>query len=126
MAEALLETPPTPGLTWVANVGELDELPLLYERFVQPRHGYVCRTPLDWGRMLADHRGDGGRVGLLLDGTQPAGYVLYKMADDLLRVREMVWRDQTGLDSLWKLLLEQARTSGINRLEWEDPAEDPA
>jgi predicted acetyltransferase len=126
VAEVLLETPPAPGLTWIADAGELDELSRLYERFVQPRHGYVCRNPLDWGRMLADHRGDGGRVGLLLDGAQPAGYVLYKMADDLLRVREMIWRDQTGLDSLWKLLLEQARTSGINRLEWEDPAEDPA
>ena len=124
VAEALQEKSPAIGLTWIADADDLDALSLLYEQFVQPRHGYVDRRPEDWRRMLADHRGDGGKVGLLLSGMQPAGYVLYKMADELLRVREMVWRDQPGLDTLWQLLLEQARTSGANRLEWEDPSED--
>lgn len=124
VAEVLQETPPAFGLTWIADADEFGELSALYADFVKPRHGYVDRRPDDWRRMLADHRGDGGRVGLLLNRTQPVGYVLYKMADELLRVREMVWRDQTGLDSLWQLLLEQARSSGANRLEWEDPSED--
>ena len=124
VAEVLQETPPAFGLTWIADADEFGELAALYADFVKPRHGYVDRRPDDWRRMLADHRGDGGRVGLLLNRTQPVGYVLYKMADELLRVREMVWRDQTGLDSLWQLLLEQARNNGANRLEWEDPSED--
>lgn len=124
VAEVLQETPPAFGLTWIADADEFGELSALYADFVKPRHGYVDRRPDDWRRMLADHRGDGGRVGLLLNRTQPVGYVLYKMADELLRVREMVWRDQTGLDSLWQLLLEQARNSEANRLEWEDPSED--
>lgn len=126
VAEVLLGSVPVAGLTWTAENDDVAALPRLYDEFVGPLHGYVCRQPGDWHRLLADHRGDGGNVGLLLAGTEPAGYALYKIADDLLRVREMVWRDQPALDSLWIFLLQQAEVSGAKRLEWEDPAEDPA
>ena len=126
VAEVLLGSLPVEGLTWIADADDMAALPRLYEKFVQPRHGYVCRQPGAWQRLLADHRGDGGKVGLLLKGTEPAGYALYKIDGELLRVREMVWREQPGLDSLWTFLLQQAGIGGAKRLEWEDPSEDPA
>jgi len=124
VAEALLETPPDPKLTWLPDCSDTAVLSVLYQKFVQPLHGYVCRTPLDWRRMLADHRGDGGKAGLLLKEAEPVGYVLYKIDGDLLRVRELIWLASTELDALWKFLLQQTEVCGVNRLEWEDPAED--
>jgi predicted acetyltransferase len=126
VAEVLLESVPMAGLAWTADADDMAVLPRLYEKFVQPRHGYVCRHPGDWRRLLADHRGDGGKVGLLLKGTEPAGYALYKIDGDLLRVRELIWLDAAEIDSLWKFLLQQTEVSGVSRLEWEDPSEDQA
>ena len=124
VAEALQPETSVSDGQWLADVEDFDPLPKLYEEFVQPYHGYVDRRPDDWRRMLADHRGDGGRVGLLLERTRPAGYVLYKVDAELIRVREMVWHGQAGLESMWKRLLEQAREGGACRLEWEDPSGD--
>lgn len=124
VADVLLESVPNPGLAWLADSSDTKLLSALYQKFVHTRHGYVCRQPDDWHRLLADHRGDGGKVGLLLKGTEPAGYALYKIDGDLLRVRELIWLDAAEIDSLWKFLLQQTEVSGVNRLEWEDPSED--
>ncbi len=126
VAEVLLESAPDTGLTWLADSNDTIVLSALYQKFVQSRHAYVCRQPSDWSRLLADHRGDGGKAGVLLKEAEPVGYVLYKIDGDLLRVRELIWCDSTEIDPLWKFLLQQTEGSGVNRLEWEDPSEEQA
>ncbi len=124
VAEVLLEPAPDPKMTWLADSSDTEVLSALYEKFVQTRHAYVCRQPDDWRRLMADHRGEGGKAGLLLTRDDPVGYALYKIDGDLLRVRELIWNAPFGIDSLWKCLLRQAESSDAKRLEWEDPSED--
>jgi predicted acetyltransferase len=124
VAEVLLESAPEPNLTWLADSSDTKVLSALYEKFIQPRHAYVCRQPDDWRRLLADHRGEGGKAGLLLAGDDPVGYALYKIDGELLRVRELIWQEPAKIDSLWKYLLQHAEISDAKRLEWEDPSED--
>jgi len=125
MIEANLMLPEevSPAMVWTPD--EMARAPLegLYGAFVQSRHGYALRESKDWDKLLADHRGDGGKVGVISREGNPEGYVLYHIGEKLLRVREMAWRDPGVVDTTWKYLIEQG--CGVDVLEWDDPSGDP-
>ena len=110
---------------WTPDEQAIEPLEALYETFVRPRHGYARRGRQDWDDLLADHRSEGGRVGIFSRDEIPAGYVLYKTQENILRVREMVWRENWVVDALWQCLAGQAGLTGDESLEWDDPAGDP-
>ena len=114
-----------PEGNWTPDEQVIEPLATLYENFVRTRHGYAWRGRQDWDDLLADHRSEGGRVGIFSRDGIPAGYVLYKTQDHILRVREMVWRDNWVVDALWQCLVRQAGLTGDESLEWDDPAGNP-
>lgn len=109
---------------WTPDGQAVETLAALYEKFVQPRHGYAARERKDWDILLADHRGDGGRVGILSHSGVPAGYAMYNTLGDVLRVREMVWSEPWMVDAAWKHLTAPDRTNGVETIEWDDPSGD--
>ena len=124
-ARQLLNELLPPAGNWTPDEQAIEPLAALYETFARPRHGYAWRGRQDWDNLLADHRSEGGRVGIFsLDGI-PVGYVMYKIQDRILRVREMVWRENWVVDAFWRCLVSQAELTGDESLEWDDPAGDP-
>ena len=115
----------SPAMVWTPDEPAMAPLEALYEAFVQSRHGYALRESKDWDKLLADHRGEGGKVGVVSLEGNPKGYVLYHIGEKLLRVRELVWRDTGVVDATWKYLIEQGRSAGVETLEWDDPSGDP-
>ena len=114
-----------PKLDWRADERDCTVLMELYDSFVAGRHGYAARVQTDWKKLLADHRGEGGRVGVLYRAGQPVLYVLYQRLDHILRVRELVWRDPQWVDAVWEPLLAWGEMCGADTLTWDDPAGEP-
>ncbi len=114
-----------PLMDWSVEQPETMILTILYDSFMRSRHGYALRELQDWEKLLADHCGDGGRVGMVSDQGIPVGYALYKVVEKVLRVRELVCIDARAVDVAWKHMIRQAETEGAESLEWEDPAGDP-
>ena len=112
-------------LEWKADVQNCSVLMELYDYFTASRHGYAARVQTDWKKILADHRGEGGRAGVLMRDGQPVLYALYHRLDTVLRVRELVWREPQCVDAVWKPLLAWGRSLGAETLTWDDPAGDP-
>ncbi len=109
---------------WTPDEQAVEPLTALYENFVQSRHGYAARDRKDWDNLLADHRGDGGRVGILSYSGVPAGYAMYNTLGGVLRVREMVWSDSWLMDAAWNHLTATGQTTGVETIEWDDPSGD--
>ena len=122
-AKLLLSEIPA-DLTWLPDTREINVLAGLYENFVRPRHGYALRTEKDWESLTADHFGAGGRAGLLFRQEIPCGYALYSSIESCLNVRELVWSEAADSDMFWKYLIDEARLSGDENIEWMDPSED--
>ena len=114
-----------PLMDWSVDRQESSTLTMLYDSFTHSRHGYALRGRQDWDKLLTDHCGDGGRVGIVSEKGFPVGYVLYKIFGKVLRVRELVWSDVRMVDVAWKHMIRQAEQDGVESLEWEDPAGDP-
>lgn len=114
-----------PDLEWKADEQNCSVLMELYDFFTVSRHGYAARSQTDWKKILADHRGEGGRAGVLIHDGQPVLYALYHRMDTVLRVRELVWREPQYVDAVWTPLLAWGQSIGAERLTWDDPAGDP-
>lgn len=126
LAEAEERLPASgPALEWKADVQNCSVLMELYDFFTSSRHGFAARVQTDWKKILADHRGEGGRAGILIRDGQPVLYVLYHRLDTVLRVRELVWREPQYVDAVWKPLLAWGQSLGAETLTWDDPAGDP-
>jgi len=110
---------------WEPDLADISVLSGLYCQFTLSRHGYARREEKDWEILLADHKGDSGRVGVVFRSEVPCAYVLYSMAGDLLRVRELVWTDTAAVDAIWKYLIGLSGPAALEKLEWLDPAGNP-
>ena len=125
MTEATLLLPEVaPEMHWTPDEQAPGPLAELYGAFVKPRHGHALRGRKDWEILLSDHRGEGGNVGAVSRDGIPAGYVFYNTFGNVLRVREMVWREKWVVDAAWKFVLAQGRAAGVETLEWDDPSGD--
>ncbi|NMC33641.1 MAG: GNAT family N-acetyltransferase [Veillonellaceae bacterium] len=114
-----------PVLDWQADERNCAVMMELYDAFAAGRHGYAARAQTDWKKLLADHRGEGGHVGVLRLEGRPVLYVLYHRRDRILRVRELVWRDPQWVDAVWGPLLAWGEAGGADTLAWDDPAGEP-
>ena len=110
---------------WVPDLVDIGILADLYGQFTLHRHGYARREKKDWDVLLADHRGEGGRIGVVFCRNVPCAYVLYNMKGDTLHVREFIWLDPAVVDAIWKFLIGISGLSAVEKLEWLDPAGDP-
>ena len=128
MSEVKLLLPDAPqALSWTPDDPEITKMAVLYDHFVQSRHGYALRDRETWEKLLADHCGDGGRVGILSCGGAPVGYAMYNNThENVLRVREMIGHEAWMVDSAWKYLIEQTEMSSVDSLSWDDPSGDSA
>ena len=122
-AKRLLPTALTP-YHWTPDEEMRAPIVALYEDFVKMRHGYALRAAKDWDILLADHRGEGGCVGVVSREGSPVGYVLYHSLGSLLHVREMVWCEPGIMDVAWSFLAEQVQSEGVETIEWDDPSCD--
>ncbi len=123
MAVARLLLPETPAeISWDPDCFRLDTFAELYEAFMQGRHGYAKRDESAWRLLLADHRGDGGKTGVVFWAGQACAYVFYKAVGEILYIREMAWTGSRQVDSTLKCLLGEAEALGATQLEWDDPA----
>ena len=126
LTEAKLLLPDAqPTMGWSVDGHEIATLAALYDSFTRFRHGYALRERQDWKKLLADHRGEGGRVGVVSCCGSPLGYALYQVRDKVLWVRELVCPDARALDAAWLHMIRQTERDGLDTLEWEDPAGDP-
>ena len=113
------------GFVWAPDLAEIETLAALYGQFTLSRHGYAGREAQDWKILLADHRGEGGRTGVVFSRNVPCAYVLYNMTGDVLRVRELVWTHSAAVDAIWKYLIGLSGLTAVEKLEWLDSAGDP-
>jgi len=94
----------------------------VYKRFTAGRHGYALRGAGEWERMLAEHRGEGGRVYVLRGPAGPAGYVLYLIKERRLLVREMAHVSFAAQQALIRFLAHHRSEADI--AEWNAPLDD--
>ncbi len=99
--------------------GGLDRV---YRSFVRDRHAYVVRSEGNWRDLLTDHLGDGGQIGLLETDGQPEGYVLYRIENSSLEVRELAVCHPAGRRAAFGFLFTQRDQA--ETLEWQAPAND--
>jgi predicted acetyltransferase len=115
---------PMPVMGWSVVEYDIETLSALYRSFTVHRHAYAMRERQDWEKLLADHRGENGRVGVVSCGGIPLGYGLYKVLEDMLWVRELVCPDVRAVDAALKFMINQTEKDGVETLEWDDPAGD--
>jgi len=113
------------GVSWTPDTLSPGIFADIYEKFVQERHGFAKRDKNDWQLLLADHRGDGGKTGLVSCDGKACAYVFYKVVGETLYLREMTWTDYEKVDPTLKHLLVQFEKKGLTQLEWDDPSNEP-
>ncbi len=99
--------------------GALDHI---YRTFVRDRHAYVVRSASNWRDLLTDHLGDGGQVGLLKIDGQPEAYILCRIENGSLKVRELAAYHAAGRRAAFGFLFAQCGQAAT--LEWQAPAND--
>jgi len=106
---------------WESDIPLLAEV---YERFMEGYTGYIKRTTEDWISRGREHRLDGGYGYLVMDGDQPAGYLLYHLKEGLFTVDEMVY-SSNDIKYQW-LAFIHSHTSHAERCTWISPLDDGA
>ena len=92
--DALLTAALPPAISWEPDSFRLETLAGLYAKFMQGRHGYADRSETDWRLLLKEHRGDGGKTGLIYQAGKAGAYVFYKAVGATLYIRELVWTEE--------------------------------
>lgn len=119
------------GISLKGKVSELSDeavLAPLYKACTMEYNGVNLRPHKQWEKLLTVCRQEGMQLVVAYEnGEQPAGYMLYHIADGTLEIFEMLYQD-TGVRNA---LLRQAasiaqQTEGCENIHWLAPVEDKA
>ncbi|MDR1074752.1 MAG: GNAT family N-acetyltransferase [Xanthomonadaceae bacterium] len=85
----------------------------VYDQFARITHGAMIREPLNWDEYWRWENEDERTAGVYYghDG-RPLGYVLYWIADEVFRIKEMIYLNQEARKGLWNFI--SAHFSMIN------------
>lgn len=111
-----------PAISWEPDSFRLETFAGLYAQFMQGRHGYADRSETDWRLLLKEHRGDGGKTGLIYQAGKACAYVFYKAVGEFLYIRELAWTEDRQADWALAFLRGEAEALGTTQLEWDEPS----
>ncbi len=121
--EAPMFPPRTASALHVTRISE-EEIPQLsgiYERYASRYNGTLKRDEAWWKTSVLRRKKGNAAVCRRPDG-EPAGYMLYEVADRLMTVHEMVFEDEEARRALWTFIANH--DSMIDKAVLEAPMDD--
>lgn len=104
---------------------EIQQLQVIYEKWVERFDSTLLREPRDWAGLLFDHYLDGGEVvfsNTRINGhTKPSGYALVLSTEKKTTIREIAYNSLEAGEELWQRL----SNTGSSGLIWTAPISDP-
>lgn len=83
---------------------ESDQIRTAYERYAMQTHGAMLRNDLAWDEYWRWDLDDLMAAIYYNDKGQPDGYVLYWIADEIFRVKDMIFVDEEARSGLWNFI----------------------
>ena len=81
-----------------------DDLHTVHDRFTKMRHGALKRNDLEWEEYWR-WEADDILVAVYYDaGGEPTGYLVYYIANDIFRIKELVYINQEARHGLWNYI----------------------
>jgi len=91
--------------------GEIERVPVeseqvkkAYERFAQQTHGALLRNDLMWNEYWLWDPDDMMAAVYYNEDGQPDGYVLYRIADEVFHIKDMIFVNEEARSGLWNFI----------------------
>ncbi|EDZ93813.1 conserved hypothetical protein [Limnospira maxima CS-328] len=83
---------------------EGDIIKAVYQKFAEQQHGALIRGSLEWQEYWRWDQDDLRAAVYYDQNDQPAGYVLYYIANDIFQIKDMIYLDEDGRRGLWNYI----------------------
>lgn len=93
-----------PGFVERLSVGDSDVLNT-YDQFARTNHGAMIREELEWEEYWRWDNEEEYTAAVYYDSKdQPTGYAMYRIAEDIFQIKEMIYLNQEARKGLWNFI----------------------
>lgn len=108
----------------VGRVGiDSEDVKKAYQRFALQTHGAMLRDDLAWSEYWRWDLDDLMAAVYYSDDGQPAGYILYWIADEIFHIKDMIFVDEEARSGLWNFI--SAHFSMISKVTGNIHTDEP-
>lgn len=97
-------------------LNQAQELPLLYAELTKSWNGLAVRDASQWEKLLAVHQAEQVQCAVVYAEGRPSGYLLYKIADGVFNILELLAADFPSRNRL--LLYAAQHKSEAKKISW--------
>jgi predicted acetyltransferase len=94
-----------------------------YERFALQTHGAMLRAELEWNEYWLWDPDDTMAAVYYNEDGEPDGYVLYRIADEIFHIKDMIFMDEEARSGIWNFI--SAHFSMINKVVGNTYTDEP-